>query len=111
MTERWNNSWVSRNGTEIKVKDMELSHVENTLRMLIRKYNIFCISHGSRYSCNISLNSMTDDEKRDMLDQTCADRTYLKRLVANSCFAPTGDFDVYSEVMSCLLYTSPSPRD
>lgn len=49
---------------------------------------MFCINNGARYASNISLNNMSEDEKRDMLDRTCADRAYLKMLVANSCFAP-----------------------
>ena len=31
MDERWNNAWITRDGDKIMVKDMKLSHVENTL--------------------------------------------------------------------------------
>jgi len=88
--------WTTREGVKIQVKDMKLSHVENTLKMLIRKYTEFCLNHGARHTPEINLDKMTEDEKRSMLNQTCIDRTYLRRLVANSCFG----YDIYSEVMN-----------
>jgi len=54
------NYWTTRDGTKIQVKNMELSHVENTLRMLIKKYTWFCIQHGADYASSINLDKMTE---------------------------------------------------
>ena len=88
------NYWTTKNGDKIMVKDMEINHVEAVLGMLIKKYTLFCISRGARHTSGINLHGMTDDEMRDMLDKTCANRTYLKRLVANDCFQE----DIYSRL-------------
>ena len=74
---------------------MELSHVENTLNMLIKKYTLFCLSHGARYTSGINIYAMSESEKREMLNNTCANRTYLKRIVATACFQE----DIYAQIM------------
>ena len=88
------NYWTTRDGTKIQVKNMELSHVENTLRMLINKYTLFCIQHGAIYASSINLDKMTEKEKKNMLDKTCADRNYLKRMVSTDCFRE----DIYKKL-------------
>jgi hypothetical protein len=90
------NYWTTKEGEKIQVKDMQMTHVKNVLRMLIRKYTAFCINIGARNAPNIRLDDMTEDELRNTLDQTLTDRAYLKRMVANSCFG----YDVYSDIMN-----------
>jgi hypothetical protein len=90
------NYWTTKEGEKIQVKDMQLSHVKNVLRMLIRKYTEFSINIGARHAPNIRLDDMSEEELRNMLDQTLADRVYLKKMVANSCFG----YDVYSDIMN-----------
>ena len=89
------NYWTTKDRQIIQVKDMKLSHVENTLKMLIKDYTIFCISRGAKHACGINVDRMSESEKRDMLDKTCANRSYLKRLVAKDCFG----YDIYSEII------------
>lgn len=88
------NYWTTKNGDKIMVKDMEINHVEAVLGMLIKKYTLFCMSRGAMYLPGIDLNLMFEEDMRDMLDKTCANRTYLKRLVANDCFQE----DIYSRL-------------
>jgi len=90
------NYWTTKDGEKIQVKDMQLSHVKNVLKMLIKKYTLFCINHGAMHCSNIKLDDMSETELRNMLDQTLTDRAYLKKIVANSCFG----YDIYSEIVN-----------
>ena len=48
---------------------------------------IMCISQfGARYASGINVDVITEMEAREMLTHTCADRTYLRLLVAERCF-------------------------
>ncbi len=89
------NQWITRDGGRIQIKDMKLGHVENTLKMLVKKYTLFCINHGARHACSINVDKMEESKKREMMNMICADRTYLKRLVSTDCFG----YDVYSELV------------
>ena len=80
------NTWTTKDGRTIMVKDMELSYVENVLQMLINKYTLVCLNYGARFIPGISMRHLTEEEKRDMLDRTCADRRYLKEIVIRRCF-------------------------
>ena len=85
-----------RDRTKIQVKNMEISHVKNVLKMLIRKYTMFCITAGAKKCCSLDIDTMVETDVRTMLDLTCEDRLYLKRLVSTECFGR----DIYSEIMT-----------
>jgi hypothetical protein len=81
-------SWRMRDGTYIDVNDMEMSHIERTLKMLIKKYMVKCWKHGAQYACQLNVDKMEDGEKRELLINTCNDRRYLKKIVMEGCFGP-----------------------
>ena len=83
------NYWTTKSGQKIKVNDMKLRHVDNTLKMLITNYRQWCRFHGGRNRCSIDLSKMCENEKRTMLDKTCEDRSFLKQIVARECFDDT----------------------
>lgn len=78
-------TWTTKDGTKIQVKDMELSHVRQTLKMLIKKYTVTCLEYGARYTSGIDTSVMSEEELRDMLSNTCINRSYLINLVAKGC--------------------------
>jgi len=80
------NYWTTRQGQKIQVNHMKISHVENTLKMLIRKYEHWCLTHGAKHVSGIDVTAMSDIEKRFTLDKTCEDRGYLKQMVARECY-------------------------
>jgi hypothetical protein len=86
-------SWTTKNGAIIDVKDMEISHVTNVLKMLVKNYTTFCINHGARYIPSINIVQMNDEEKRDLLTKHCQDARYLKILILKQCF----DEDIYND--------------
>lgn len=85
-------SWKTKEGVVMPVKDMEISHVEKVLHMLIKKYTIYCLRRGGRYAPQIGLDKMTDEQKRQLLIATCQDRNYLKMKIMRDCFGPP-EFD------------------
>jgi hypothetical protein len=92
-------TWTTKTGEKIAVQDMSESHVRNVLKMLIRHYSvIFIANYGARYASGIRVQDLAESEAREMLNRTCADKSYLKRLVAEKCFGPV----VWKEVMSTI---------
>jgi len=78
--------WTTREGIKIKVEDMTLDHVEKVLTMLIKQYTSVCIQNGARYAPQIRMDNMSENEKRQMLINTCKDRKTLKAIVMRQCF-------------------------
>lgn len=84
-------TWKTREGVTIPVRDMELSHVRNTLKMLIAQYTVEYLRLGARYTSGIDVESMNEYDLRDMMTKTCEDRGYLKTMVLQGCFRYTSE--------------------
>jgi hypothetical protein len=91
--------WTMKNGEKISVQDMTITHVKSVLRMLILRYSqILITNYGARYASGINVENLSDTEARDLLNKTCADRAYLKRIVAEKCFGPAVWKDILNEI-------------
>lgn len=68
MTEVREEYWTMRDGRKIVVGDMDVDHLRNTLRMLIRKARKARASSVARAALAEALDSMTQFEWEDMRD-------------------------------------------
>jgi len=88
MINEYKTIWITKDGRKIKVKDMEDSHLVNTIKMLIRKYKRELIHLRSNITFPTFQGEMAQfyaERDYDYLTDLCLDNSYdIEELIEQS---------------------------
>jgi hypothetical protein len=80
--------WRTREGQILKVKDMEIGHIRNCLKLAIRAGTLRCIKLGARHCTNFKIDEMEEEDTRQMLMDYCLEPKNLRLEIIKQCFGP-----------------------